>query len=71
MIPPLPPLALDDDQISALQNLEVLHDRAAIQRPKPLAQRPRRLGRILQRIQHFATDTSRKGLENTVLIRFG
>src|SRR5215217_8197790 len=59
MVPPLAPLALDDHEIRAFQDLQVLHHGAAVERPESVAQLARGLRLIFQCIENIAAGRSR------------
>jgi hypothetical protein len=67
-VPAKPPLGPDDDHFGALEHTEVLHDRAAVQPGKPVAQLARVSGRIPQQVENAAARRMAERLEDTVLL---
>ncbi len=71
VIPALPSLALGNDEVSLLEDLQMLHHGAAVHIGKSIAQCARRLGCFLQPIEHLAPPRMGQGLENMVVLGFG
>ena len=68
MIPAFSAAPFRDDQVCGLQDLDMLHDRAAVQFSKMVAQGPCGQRLIAQIIQYLATNRGSEGLENIVLL---